>query len=220
MNADPNGEFLRELCQHHISGQLKVAPEHCAPAVLKRMGKPSIAVYNKIAKSFYAATKRVGKEQYLVPYLMSSHPGSTMAEAVELALWLKENRIRPEQVQDFYPTPGTASTCMFYTSIDPYTMEHVYVPTDPYEKKLQRTLLQYYKPENRRLVIEALIRAGREDLIGHGPGCLVQPDREYLERVRKKAPAPGAARGRTSKAGGGAPRRGTKSSSDKRRKRP
>ena len=111
---------------------------------------------------------------------MSSHPGSTMRDAVELALFLKKHRLRPQQVQDFYPTPGTASTCMFYTGIDPWTMQSVFVPTDPYEKKLQRTLLQYWKPENRRLVIEALVRAGREDLIGHGPDCLVQPDREYL----------------------------------------
>ena len=218
INADPSDEFLRELIQYHISGQLKVAPEHCAPAVLKRMGKPSISVYNKFAKNFYAATRRAGKEQYLVPYLMSSHPGSTMKEAVELALWLKENHIRPEQVQDFYPTPGTASTCMFYTSIDPYTMEHVYVPTDPYEKKLQRTLLQYFKPENRRLVIEALIRAGREDLIGHGPGCLVQPDREYLERKRQSPPP--VRKGRGAAPSGAALRRSSPSGEKSGRQRP
>lgn len=219
MNADPSDEFLKELIEHHISGQLKVAPEHFSPAVLAKMGKPNIAAYNKFAKNFYTLTRRAGKEQYLVPYLISSHPGSTMAAAVELAVYLKENGIRPEQVQDFYPTPGTASTCMFYTSIDPYTMEYVYVPTDPYEKKLQRTLLQYYKPENRRLVIEALVKAGRLDLIGHGPHCLVQPDREYLERVRttREKQKPSAVRG---KGRGTAPKHHAATSNSKNRPTP
>lgn len=177
--ADKNKEFLAELVEHHVSGQLKVAPEHCAPKVLEKMGKPQVSVFTQFAKEFYSATKKAGKEQYLVPYLMSSHPGCTLRDAVILAEYLKEHRMRPEQVQDFYPTPGTASTCMFYTGLDPYTMDEVYVPTDPYEKKLQRTLLQYFKPENKRLVIEALVKAGRRDLVGHGKECLVTPDREY-----------------------------------------
>ena len=187
--ADKTTHFLDELVRYHVSGQLKVAPEHISPPVLARMGKPPVQVYDRFCKAFYEATRRAGKEQYLVPYLISSHPGSTIADAVALALYLKKNHIRPEQVQDFYPTPATASTTMFYTGIDPWTMEKVFVPTDPWEKKLQRALLQYYKPENRRLCIEALIRAGREDLIGNGPHCLVQPDREYLRRLSDKEKA-------------------------------
>ena len=191
--ADKSTAFLDELVRHHVSGQLKVAPEHISPPVLARMGKPSVQTYNRFCKAFYDATRRAGKEQYLVPYLISSHPGSTLRDAVALAVYLKENRIRPEQVQDFYPTPGTASTTMFYTGIDPWTMEKVFVPTAPQEKRLQRALLQYYKPENRRLCIEALIRAGREDLIGNGPGKLIQPDQEYLRRrgSRAEKAAPG-----------------------------
>lgn len=181
MMGEEDNTFLKELIEHHISGYLKVAPEHCSARVLDKMGKPHIGVYGAFQRRFYAESRRQGKELYLIPYLMSSHPGSTMHDAVELALFLKKNRLRPQQVQDFYPTPGTASTCMFYTGLDPWSMEPVYVPTDPYEKKLQRTLLQYWKPENRRLVIEALTRAHREDLIGHGPDCLVQPDQEYLK---------------------------------------
>lgn len=181
MMGEEDDTFLKELIEHHISGHLKVAPEHCSARVLDKMGKPHIGVYEAFQRRFYAESRRQGKELYLIPYLMSSHPGSTMHDAVELALFLKKNRLRPQQVQDFYPTPGTASTCMFYTGLDPWSMEPVYVPTDPYEKKLQRTLLQYWKPENRRLVIEALTRAHREDLIGHGPDCLVQPDQEYLK---------------------------------------
>ena len=181
MMGEEDNTFLKELIEHHISGHLKVAPEHCSARVLDKMGKPHIGVYEAFQRRFYAESRRQGKELYLIPYLMSSHPGSTMRDAVELALFLKKNRLRPQQVQDFYPTPGTASTCMFYTGIDPWSMEPVYVPTDPYEKKLQRTLLQYWKPENRRLVIEALTHAHREDLIGHGPDCLVQPDQEYLK---------------------------------------
>ena len=180
MMGEEDDTFLTELVRYHISGQLKVAPEHCSARVLDEMGKPHINVYEAFLRRFQRICQKEGKELYLIPYLMSSHPGSTMRDAVELALFLKKHRLRPQQVQDFYPTPGTASTCMFYTGIDPWTMQSVFVPTDPYEKKLQRTLLQYWKPENRRLVIEALVRAGREDLIGHGPDCLVQPDREYL----------------------------------------
>lgn len=190
MMGEEDETFLREIIENHISGYLKVAPEHCSARVLDEMGKPHIGVYEKFQKRFYDITKKLGKEQYLIPYLMSSHPGSTMKDAVELALFLKKHHLRPQQVQDFYPTPGTASTCMFYTGIDPWTMQAVYVPTDPYEKKLQRTLLQYWKPENRRLVIEALVRAGREDLIGHGPEYLVQPDQEYLRRGKKALQSP------------------------------
>ena len=170
---DSNDDFMRELVKYHISGQLKVAPEHCSTVVLDKMGKPHIEAYKKFQKRFYSLTKGMNKEQYLIPYLMSSHPGSTLKEAVELALFLKENNIRPEQVQDFYPTPGTISTCMFYTELDPYTMEKVYVPKTPKEKSMQRALLQYFRPQNRELVIEALKMAGRKDLIGDSPKCLV-----------------------------------------------
>ena len=205
--ADKSTAFLDELVRHHVSGQLKVAPEHVSPAVLARMGKPSRQTYDRFCKAFYEATRRAGKEQYLVPYLISSHPGSTMRDAVALAVYLKENRIRPEQVQDFYPTPGTASTTMFYTGLDPWTMEKVFVPTDPTEKRLQRALLQYYKPENRRLCIEALIRAGREDLIGNGPGKLIQPDQAYLRRLGDKRKARAIAAAPKDRRGKGSGRR-------------
>ena len=138
------------------------------------MGKPHIEAYKRFQKRFYEITKGMGKEQYLVPYLMSSHPGSTLNEAIDLALFLKENKIRPEQVQDFYPTPGTISTAMFYTELDPYTMEKVYVPKTPKEKAMQRALLQYFRPQNREIVLEALKKAGRRDLIGSSPKCLVE----------------------------------------------
>lgn len=183
---DKDDEFMRELIEHHISGQLKVAPEHCSAAVLDKMGKPHIEAYKRFQKKFYEITKQKGKEQYLVPYLMSSHPGSKLSDAVELAMFLKENRIRPEQVQDFYPTPGTLSTCMFYTGLDPYTLEPVYIAKDPKEKAMQRALLQYYKPENQRKIIEALEKAGRRDLIGHGHGKLVAPDREYMKKQQDR----------------------------------
>lgn len=183
---DKDDEFMRELIEHHISGQLKVAPEHCSAAVLDKMGKPHIEAYKRFQKKFYEITKQKGKEQYLVPYLMSSHPGSKLSDAVELAMFLKENRIRPEQVQDFYPTPGTLSTCMFYTGLDPYTLEPVYIAKDPKEKAMQRALLQYYKPENQRKIIEALEKAGRRDLIGHGQGKLVAPDREYMKKQQDR----------------------------------
>lgn len=183
---DKDDEFMRELIEHHISGQLKVAPEHCSAAVLDKMGKPHIEAYKRFQKKFYEITKQKGKEQYLVPYLMSSHPGSKLSDAVELAMFLKENRIRPEQVQDFYPTPGTLSTCMFYTGLDPYTLEPVYIAKDPKEKAMQRALLQYYKSENQRKIIEALEKAGRRDLIGHGQGKLVAPDREYMKKQQER----------------------------------
>ncbi|MBP3434743.1 MAG: YgiQ family radical SAM protein [Clostridia bacterium] len=170
---DKDEAFFRELVQHHVSGQLKVAPEHCSNAVLRRMGKPSIEVYERFKKRFYELTQAAGKKQFLVPYLMSSHPGSTLSDAIELALFLKREKLHPEQVQDFYPTPGTVSTCMFYTGLDPYTMETVYVPRTPQEKAGQRALLQYFRPENRALVLDALRRAGRTDLIGNGKNCLI-----------------------------------------------
>lgn len=173
---DPDERFFKELVTYHVSGQLKVAPEHCSANVLDKMGKPHIEQYRRFSKRFYELTKSVGKEQYLVPYLMSSHPGSTLKDAVELAVFLKKEGVRPEQVQDFYPTPGTISTAMFYTGLDPYTMKDVYVPRSPREKAMQRALLQSFKPENRALVLEALKKAGRSDLIGFGPGCLIRPD--------------------------------------------
>ena len=170
---DKSDEFFKELVEYHVSGQLKVAPEHCSNAVLDKMGKPHIEVYRRFADKFYKMTKQIGKEQYLVPYLMSSHPGCRMSDAVELALFLKQNKMRPEQVQDFYPTPGTISTCMYYTELDPYTMERVFVPKTPSQKAEQRALLQYFKPENRTIVLKALRDSGRTDLIGSGPDCLI-----------------------------------------------
>ena len=186
---DKDDEFINELIKYHVSGQLKVAPEHCSAAVLDKMGKPHIEAYKRFQKKFYEITGRIGREQYLVPYLMSSHPGSTLKDAVELAVFLKENNIHPEQVQDFYPTPGTISTCMFYTGLDPYTMKPVYVAKDPKEKAMQRVLLQYFMPKNQRRVIEALEAAGREDLIGSGRECLVKPDSEYLKKLQAKKAA-------------------------------
>lgn len=172
---DQSDEFFEELVKYHISGQLRVAPEHCSAAVLDRMGKPHIETYKKFCDKFYKLTGRMSKDQYIVPYLMSSHPGSTLKDAVELALFCKGENIHPKQVQDFYPTPGTISTCMFYTGIDPYTMKEVYVPKTEEEKSMQRALLQYFIPENKQKVIKALIKAGRKDLIGYDSKCLVQP---------------------------------------------
>ena len=192
---DENDEFMRELIEYHVSGQLKVAPEHCSAAVLDMMGKPHIEAYRKFQDKFYKMTGQIGKEQYLVPYLMSSHPGSTLKEAVELAQFLKSLKMRPEQVQDFYPTPGTISTCMFYTELDPYTMKKVYVPKTAEEKGMQRALLQYFKPENRRRCIEALIKAHRTDLIGMGKDCLVKPDEQYNAYLREKAAKQQAGKG-------------------------
>ncbi len=176
LNKDKTSPFLRELAEHHVSGQLKVAPEHCSAQVLAKMGKPGIAAYKQFARAFAEASRQAGKEQYLVPYFMSSHPGSRLEDALELALFLKQNNLRPEQVQDFYPTPGTLSTAMFYTGLDPLTMQPVYVARSPQEKRLQRLLLQYYKPEHHRELRRALRQAGRAECIGHGPGCLVPPE--------------------------------------------
>ena len=173
--ADTSRKFLKELCEYHVSGQLKVAPEHVSDAVLARMGKPKNAVYRRFVKEYNEMNTRLGKEQYLVPYLMSSHPGSTMKEAVELAEYLRDLGYMPEQVQDFYPTPSTISTCMYYTGYDCRTMEKVYVPVNPHEKAMQRALIQYRDPKNYDLVVEALRIAGRTDLIGFDKKCLVRP---------------------------------------------
>ena len=171
-------EFLRELCEHHVSGQLKVAPEHCVNHTLDYMGKPHIEVYEKFRDKYFKLNRRYGKDQYLVPYLISSHPGCTLEDAVELAVWLNKEGHMPEQVQDFYPTPGTLATCMWYTGIDPRTMKPVFVPKTPHDKALQRALMQWRKPQNRALVMEALKKTGRTDLIGYGKECLIRPARE------------------------------------------
>lgn len=172
---DKDDSFFKELVEHHVSGQLKVAPEHCSASVLDKMGKPHIEAYIDFSRRYFQYTGQINKEQYLVPYLMSSHPGSTLDDAIELALFLKKNRIRPEQVQDFYPTPGTISTCMFYTELDPYTMESVYVAKSEHDKALQRALLQYFNPKNQHLVAEALKKAKRFDLIGYDSKSLIKP---------------------------------------------
>ena len=172
--ADKNDTFFKELVEHHVSGQLKVAPEHVSAEALKYMGKPSGKTYDRFVEKFYKLTEQVGKKQYIIPYLMSSHPGSTLASAIELAEYLRDINYQPEQVQDFYPTPGTLSTAMFYTGVDPLTMKEVYVPKTKREKAMQRALLQYRNPKKYDIVYEALIEAGREDLIGNGPKCLIR----------------------------------------------
>lgn len=173
--ADRDDTFFRELCRHHVSGQLKVAPEHVADAVLTRMGKPENSVYQTFVRKYNKINEEIGKEQYLVPYLMSSHPGSTMKEAVELAEYLRDQGYMPEQVQDFYPTPSTIATCMYYTGVDPRDMKPVYVPKNPHEKAMQRALIQYRNPKNYDLVLEALKTAGRMDLVGYDRRCLIRP---------------------------------------------
>ena len=202
--ADKKQEFLRELCEYHVSGQLKVAPEHVAGPVLSLMGKPEHKVYEEFTRQFYKMNEGIGKEQYLVPYLMSSHPGSTLKEAVELAEYCRDLGYMPEQVQDFYPTPSTLSTCMYYTGVDPRTMQKVYVPKSPHEKAMQRALIQYRNPELYDLVIEALHKAGRSDLIGFGPKCLVRP-----RQMRGS--------GNDKKAGRKEPKKGSKGSNGQRR---
>ena len=187
MLEDKNQDFFSELVKYHISGQLKVAPEHCIDSVLDYMGKPHIGVYEKFMEQYRRLNDRYSKEQYVVPYLMSSHPGSTLQDAVALAEYLNRRGRQPEQVQDFYPTPGTISTCMYYTGIDPMTMKKVYVAKTPHEKAMQRALLQWKRPDKRKLVIEALKEAGREDLIGYGPECLVRPDRAPGRSAAKSA---------------------------------
>lgn len=183
---DKDDTFFRELVKYHVSGQLKVAPEHCSAAVLDKMGKPHIEAYIEFSKRYFQYTDEVNKEQYLVPYLMSSHPGSTLNDAVDLALFLKKNHIRPEQVQDFYPTPGTISTTMYYTGLDPYTMEEVYCAKTPHDKALQRSLLQYFNPKNQALVEEALKRVHRYDLIGNSENCLVRGKNTDNNRYQPK----------------------------------
>ena len=174
--ADPDQTFLKELCEYHVSGQLKVAPEHVSDTVLSKMGKPERSVYEEFCRRYRKMNETLQKKQYLVPYLMSSHPGSTLKEAVELAEYCRDLGYMPEQVQDFYPTPSTMSTCMYYTGLDPRTMEQVYVPKNPHEKAMQRALIQYRDPKNRDLVREALERCGRRDLIGYSPKCLLRPE--------------------------------------------
>lgn len=175
MLLDKSDEFFKELVKYHVSGQLKVAPEHCIDSVLDYMGKPHIEVYERFQQKYNQLNNRIGKEQFLVPYLMSSHPGSTLQDAVALAEYLHKMHRQPEQVQDFYPVPGTLSTCMYYTGIDPMTMKPVYVARSPHEKALQRALLQWKRPEKHALVLEALRKAGRSDLIGYKPECLIRP---------------------------------------------
>ncbi len=173
--ADKDDKFLRELIEHHVSGQLKVAPEHVSPQVLKYMGKPAGRTYEKFRKKFFEINEELGKNQFIVPYFMSSHPGSTLESAIELAEYLKEIHYQPEQVQDFYPTPGTLSTAMFYTGLDPLTMQEVYVPKSKTEKAMQRALLQFRDPKKYDLIYSALTLANRTDLIGFGPKCLIKP---------------------------------------------
>lgn len=184
MLKDKDDTFFKELVKYHVSGQLKVAPEHCSATVLDKMGKPHIEAYIEFSKKYFELSSNANKEQYLVPYLMSSHPGSTLDDAIELAQFLKKRKIRPEQVQDFYPTPGTISTCMFYTGLDPYTMQEVYVAKTPKDKAMQRALLQYFNPKNKDLVLEALKRAGRTDLIGTGAKCLVNAP-NYVQKQKQ-----------------------------------
>ena len=183
---DKNDTFLKRLITNHVSGQLKVAPEHCSAGVLELMGKPSLDTYVAFSDRFYEINRSIGKKQYLVPYLISSHPGSTLNDAVELAVFLKKERIRPEQVQDFYPTPGTISTCMYYTGLNPLTLEEVHVAHNPQEKRMQRALLQYYLPQNAGLVARALSITGRTDLIGNGNNCLVKPIDKSVINKRKR----------------------------------
>ena len=184
--ADNDDTFFKDLVKYHISGQLRVAPEHCSAQVLDKMGKPHIESYLKFQKKFYELTEKAGKNQYIVPYLMSGHPGSTLSDAVQLAVFLKNNKIHPRQVQDFYPTPGTVSTCMFYTGLDPYTMQPVYVAKSTEEKHLQRALLQYFIPENKGEVFKALKKAGRLDLVGNSPKCLITPPAGFVSKNAKE----------------------------------
>ncbi len=207
---DKDDSFFTELCKHHISGQLKVAPEHISDHVLKYMGKPGQKVYEAFSKKYYAINEKLGKKQFLVPYLMSSHPGSRLKDAILLAEYLRDHRLNPEQVQDFYPTPGSLSTCMYYTGIDPRTMEPVYVPKTWEEKQMQRALLQYRRPENYQLVFKALTQAGRKDLIGNGEKCLIPDKRKGEKKYGKIAERKGGIRksqGRTETRGGSTDRR-------------
>jgi uncharacterized radical SAM protein YgiQ len=189
--ADKKQTFLKELCEHHVSGQLKVAPEHVSNQVLSYMGKPSHEVYETFTKKFQETNQKLKKEQYLVPYLMSSHPGSDLNAAIELAEYCRDLGYMPEQVQDFYPTPSTLSTCMYYTELDPRTMKSVYVPKNPHEKALQRALIQYRNPKHYELVKEALLKAKRQDLIGFGKECLIPPRPITKQTYTQKQPRRG-----------------------------
>ena len=184
--ADSNKEFLKEICKYHVSGQMRVAPEHVSDNVLKEMGKPGVNVYNSFVREFEKINRELGLNQYIVPYLMSSHPGSRLKDAITLAEYIRDMGYIPEQVQDFYPTPGTVSTTMYYTGLNPLTMEEVYVPKNPHEKAMQRALIQYKKPENYELVKEALLREHREDLIGFGPECLIRPRKQKPQKPGNK----------------------------------
>ncbi len=185
MLEDADDTFFKELCEHHVSGQLKVAPEHISDKVLAKMGKPKRDVYEKFTRKYYNISKRYGKEQYVVPYLMSSHPASDLDASIELALYLKDLGHTPEQVQDFYPTPGTLSTCMYYTGVDPLTNEEVYVPRQKQDKAMQRALMQFKLPQNYELVYKALKQAGRDDLIGFDEKCLIRP-RHIQRKINEK----------------------------------
>ena len=208
--ADPDESFLRELCRYHVSGQLKVAPEHVSAPVLDKMGKPRHEVYTAFLKKYQEINRKEGQDQYTVPYFMSSHPGSTLKEAVELAEYIRDLGYYPEQVQDFYPTPSTLSTCMYYTGLDPRTMEPVYVPKSPHEKAMQRALIQFRNPANYELVKEALQKAGREDLIGFEPGCLIRPRLLSSEKEEIRTGKTKSSAGRTKEAAGQAKRQAGK----------
>ena len=208
--ADPDESFLRELCRYHVSGQLKVAPEHVSAPVLDKMGKPRHEVYTAFLKKYQEINRKEGQDQYTVPYFMSSHPGSTLKEAVELAEYIRDLGYYPEQVQDFYPTPSTLSTCMYYTGLDPRTMEPVYVPKSPHEKAMQRALIQFRNPANYELVKEALQKAGREDLIGFEPGCLIRPRLLSSEKEEIRTGKIKSSAGRTKEAAGQAKRQAGK----------
>lgn len=188
MLEDKSEDFFKELVKYHVSGQLKVAPEHCSASVLDKMGKPHIETYIKFVKRYFELSKSAGKEQYIVPYLMSSHPGCTLDDAIDLALFIKQQKLHPEQVQDFYPTPGTISTAMFYTELDPYTLEKVFVAKNSHDKAMQRALIRYFDPKNQSIVEEALIKARRTDLIGNSPNCLIRGSGKYHNQ-RQKTPA-------------------------------
>ncbi|GAA0866401.1 YgiQ family radical SAM protein [Paraclostridium tenue] len=214
--ADKNDKFFKELVEHHVSGQLKVAPEHIAEEVLQYMQKPAGNTYDKFREKFFRLSERAGKKQYIIPYLMSSHPGSTLNSAIELAEYLRDTKYQPEQVQDFYPTPGTLSTTMFYTGLDPLTMEPVYVPKSKHEKAMQRALLQYRAPRNYELVHAALVEAGREDLIGFGPKCLIKPKGEYSRNnhYNKEKSSSTKSSGRKNNRNDNKGKRGTKNNRD------
>ena len=185
--ADKDDTFFKELVEHHVSGQLKVAPEHVSPNVLKYMGKPAGKTYDEFRRKFFRITERLGKKQFIIPYLMSSHPGCKLEDAIMLAEYLRDINYQPEQVQDFYPTPGTLSTTMFYTGLDPLTMEEVYIPRSKEEKAMQRALLQFKNPKNYNIVYDALVKAGREDLIGNGPKCLIRDKNSFGKGFDQKS---------------------------------